>query len=464
VRKFLAMLSALLLLTTFTACSSEPESTDLVAPNPYFNSVIYEVNLRQFTEAGTFEAFQEHLPRLKKLGVDILWLMPVQPISEVNRKGTLGSPYSVANYFEVNPEFGDAKSFQKLVDEAHKQGFKVIIDWVANHTGWDNPWITDHPDWYTQDANGNIVMPPGTDWSDVADLNYDNLAMRLAMIEAMQYWVTEYDIDGFRMDVAHSVPVEFWNQASAALHEVKDVFMLAEDGGDLSLLRTAFDTNYAWPLKDLFNRLGKNNADAGDFRRNLKSTASQYKDGLYQMVFITNHDENSWSGTEFERLGANVKNLAVLSFTVPGMPLIYSGQEIALDRRLEFFEKDTIVWPEKSEWGQSEWEQFYTKLVSLKTNNPGIWTAGAGGNLKPLHFDNTDVIAFSRSTGATKTFKANDVIVAMNLADSDQTQLLEIGDLAGSYVDWFTGEAVELTSEHEVLLEANSFVVLVRNR
>ena len=463
-RKFIAILAALILPITVSGCSTEPESTDLVAPNPYFNSVIYEVNVRQYTDEGTFEAFQKHLPRLKKLGVDILWLMPIQPISELNRKGTLGSPYSVADYYGVNPEFGDAGSFQKLVDEAHKQGFKVIIDWVANHTGWDNPWIEEHPDWYTQDSKGNIVMPPGTDWSDVADLNYENQEMRIAMIDAMKYWVSEYDIDGFRMDVAHSVPVDFWNQASAALHELKDVFMIAEDRGDLDLLRKAFDTNYAWPLKDLFNRLGKNNADAGDFRRNLKSTASQYKDGLYQMVFITNHDENSWNGTEFERLGENVKNLAVLSFTVPGMPLIYSGQEIGLDRRLEFFEKDPIVWPSKDEWGESEWEQFYTKLVSLKTNNPGLWTAGAGGNLKPLHFDNTDVIAFSRSTGATKSFKANDVIVMMNLADSEQTQQLEIGDLSGEYTDWFTGETVELASNQTVTLSANSFQVLVRNR
>lgn len=461
-RKFLSILTALLVAISASGCSQEPKSNDLVAGNPYFNAVIYEVNVRQFTQAGTFKAFEEHLPRLKNLGVDILWLMPIHPISQANRKGTLGSPYSVADYYGVNPEFGTEADFRGLVEAAHKQGFKVILDWVANHTGWDNPWITEHPDWYTQDSQGNIVMPPGTDWSDVADLNFDNPEMRAAMIEAMSYWVTEYDIDGFRADVAHSVPVDFWNQASSALHEIKDVFMLAEDGGDLALLKTAFDTNYAWPLKDLFNRLGQNNADAGDFRRNLKSTSYQYKDGLYQMVFITNHDENSWSGTEFERLGENVRNLAVLSFTVPGMPLIYSGQEIGLDRRLEFFEKDPITWPDKSEWGKGEWEQFYTQLVSLKTNNTALWTAGAGGNLKPLHFENTDVIAFSRSTGATKSLQANDVIVVLNLSDEPKTQRLEIGDLAGSYTDWFSKETTELKPEHLMELEPHSFKVLTR--
>ena len=277
--------------------------------------------------------------------------MPIHPISEVKKKGSLGSPYSVADYYGVNPEFGTEQDFRDLVKAAHDLDMLVILDWVANHTGWDHPWITSNPEWYTQDQDGNIVHPPGTDWTDVADLNFSNWEMRMAMIDAMKYWVEEYDIDGYRADVAHSVPVDFWDLASEKLHEIKDVFMLAEDGGDQALFKTAFDTNYAWPLKDIFNRLGKNLADAGDFRRNLKSTATQYKDGKYQMVFIDNHDENTWHGTVFERLGDNFANMAVISFTVPGMPLIYGGNEIGLDRRLEFFEKDPIIWPEP--WGQS---------------------------------------------------------------------------------------------------------------
>ena len=460
-KKLIALAAALTLL--ITGCTAEPESTDLVAPNFEHNAVIYEVNVRQFTQEGTFKAFEEHLPRLRELGVDILWLMPIHPISQEKMKGEIGSPYSVDDYYAVSSEFGSEQDFRDLVKKAQGMGMKVILDWVANHTGWGHAWITEHPDWYTQDQNGNIVHPPGTDWTDVADLNFDKPEMRKAMIEAMKYWVTEYGIDGYRADVAHSVPVDFWNQASAELHEIKDVFMLAEDGGDMALLKTAFDTNYAWPLKDLFNRLGRNSADAGDFRRNLKSTASQYKDGNYQMVFITNHDENSWSGSEFERLGDNVRNLAVISFTVPGMPLIYGGQEIAIERRLAFFERDPIIWPEKSEWGQSEWEIFYSKLVDLRTNNPGLWSAGAGGLLRPLHFENTDVIAFSRSTGATKELPANDVIVIANLAPEEQTQFLEVGKLAGDYTNWFTGEVVTLTAEHNITVPANDFLVLVRN-
>jgi glycosidase len=418
-------------------------------------AVIYEVNVRQFGEDGGFKAITDHLPRLSELGVDILWLMPIHPISVLERKGSLGSPYSVADYYGINPEYGTEEDFRKLVSEAHSRNMMVILDWVANHTGWDHPWITENPDWYTQ-VEGKIIHPPGTDWTDVADLNYGNWEMRMAMIEAMKYWVEEFDIDGFRADVAHSVPVDFWNLASEKLHEVKDVFMLAEDGGDMALLNSAFDTNYAWPLKDLFNRLGKNLSDAGDFRRNLKSTAAQYKDGYYQMVFIDNHDENSWNGTVFERLGENVRNLAVISFTVPGMPLIYSGQEIGIDRRLEFFEKDPIVWPSQDQWGKSEWEVFYKRLVELKTQNPALWTAGAGAPIVPLHLDNSDVIAFARS------YLGNDVIVIVNLDSNPHFQSLELGDLAGDYTEFFSGDSIQFASEATIEMEPNFFKVFTR--
>lgn len=457
-KRLLALsIATVLTLTGCTAAEPEPEPTTEITAVDYGlqDAVIYEVNVRQFSDEGSFKKVEEHLPRLKELGVEILWLMPIHPISELKKKGSLGSPYSVADYYGINPEFGTEQDFRDLVAAVHENDMLIILDWVANHTGWDHPWISSNPEWYTQDENGNIVHPPGTDWTDVADLNFTDWNMRMAMIDAMKYWVEEYDIDGFRADVAHSVPVDFWNLASEKLHEIKDVFMLAEDGGDMALLKTAFDTNYAWPLKDLFNRLGKNGADAGDFRRNLKSTATQYKDGKYQMVFIDNHDENSWNGTVFERMGDNVKNLAVVSFTVPGMPLIYNGNEIGLDRRLEFFEKDALVWPEP--WGQSEWEQFYKRLVELRTQNPALFSAGGGGVLKGVHLDNSDVIGFSRSV------PGNDVIVLANLAPEKQSQVLELGELVGDYVDWFSGETISLTEGIAVELDANSFQVLVRN-
>jgi len=460
-KRFLALLTGLSVAFGAVGCATSESAPppqklprlELGSSEYLQQAVIYEVNVRQFSQEGSFDKVTEALPRLSKLGVDILWLMPIQPISVLNRKGSLGSPYSVANYTAVSEEFGTDEDLRELISAAHEANMMVILDWVANHTGWDNPWIAEHPEWYTQNDEGEIVHPPGTDWTDVADLNYSNWEMRMAMIDAMRYWVEEFDVDGFRADVAHSVPVDFWELASEKLHEVKDVFMLAEDGGNLALLKSAFDTNYAWPLKDLFNSLGRNSADAGDFRRNLKSTATQYKEGKYQMVFITNHDENSWSGTVFERLEDNVKNLAVISFTVPGMPLIYSGQEIGLDRRLEFFEKDPIVWPDQV----SEWTEFYSKLVRLRTENPALWTAGAGGELKAVHLDNSDVIGFSRS------YAGNDVIVLANLDSEPQSQELQLGNLVGDYTDFFSQESVALAEGEVIELAGNSFLVLVRS-
>ncbi|MGA1646453.1 MAG: alpha-amylase family glycosyl hydrolase [bacterium] len=419
-------------------------------------AVIYEVNVRQFGEDGGFKTITDHLPRLSELGVDILWLMPIHPISLLERKGSLGSPYSVADYYGINPEYGTEEDFRKLVSEAHSRNMMVILDWVANHTGWDHPWITENPDWYTQ-VDGEIIYPMGTDWIDVADLNFDNQEMRKAMIDAMKYWVEEFDIDGYRADVAHSVPVDFWNEASSELHKIKDVFMLAEDGGNMELLESAFDTNYAWGLKDLFNRIGARDANAADFRRVMESTAIFYSGGPYQMVFTDNHDENSWSGTVFERLRENAKGAALLSFTVPGMPLIYSGQEIAIDRRLEFFEKDPIVWPAKSEWGKSEWEIFYRQLVELRTENPALWTAGAGGDLVSLHEEESDVIVFSRS------FEGNDVVIAVNLDSKPASQKFALGTLAGTYQEFFSGQEIQFDAGASVELGGHEFQVFFRN-
>ena len=448
--KAIALLLAASLLTGCAAAGPERGSQEFLQ-----QAVIYEVNLRQFGDGG-FQEVTNHLPRLSKLGVDILWLMPIHPISELNRKGELGSPYSVANYLEVNPEYGTEEDFRELIKQAHSKNMLVILDWVANHTGWDNPWITDHPDWYTKDLDGNITYPPGTDWTDVADLNFDNQDMQEAMIQAMEYWVREFDVDGFRADVAHSVPVGFWNKASERLHQIKDVFMLAEDGGDMELLETAFDTNYAWSLQGLFNGLGYTYATATEFRYAMQSQAEQYKDGKYQMVFIDNHDENSWQGTVFDRFGNNVKNLALLSFTIPGMPLIYSGNEIGLDRQLLFFEKDPIVFPDQADWGKSDWEIFYKQLVDLKTQNPALWTAGAGGQVTQLHEEDSFFLAFARS------YQGNDVVVLINLMEEEQTQALELGDYAGDYQDFFTKQTETL--EPAMTLPANSFLVLTRNQ
>ncbi|MCD8193327.1 MAG: alpha-amylase, partial [Tannerellaceae bacterium] len=340
-----AFLAWLLLMA---GCTTQPkeqpqeftgEVTHVQHPSWSRNAVIYEVNIRQYTNEGTIKAFQQHLPRLKELGVDILWFMPIHPISEVNRKGTLGSYYAIRDYQAVNPEFGTIEDFKALVQEAHSLGFKVLLDWVANHSGCDNVWLETNPDWYVRDENGNPVSP--YDWTDTYKLDYDNPAMRKGMTDALTFWVSECDIDGYRCDVAYEVPTDFWDQARKELEAIKPVFMLAEaDVPELTL--NAFDMTYNWPLKNLVNQIakGKNavkstyapidapeemaEKKAVDLDELLASYEERYPQDSYVMNFITNHDENSWDGSEFTRLGDGVKAFAVLTYTIPGMPLIYT--------------------------------------------------------------------------------------------------------------------------------------------
>ena len=417
------------------------------SPTPAWvqSSVIYEVNIRQYTEAGTFDAFRENLPRLKQLGVDILWLMPIYPISVEGRKGTEGSYYSIADYTAVNPEFGTETDLHELIDEAHSLGFKVIFDWVANHTGWDNQWIFDHPDWYTKDLDGNITWPPGTDWTDVADLDYSNNEMRAAMIDAMEYWVTEFDIDGYRCDVAGAVPVGFWNDARTALEQIKPLFMLAEDSDHIELLNSAFSANYGWKLQDQMRGLAVGDKRAFFFKSFVNINRSRYLTGSFPMTFITNHDENSWNGTEFERYGKFVKSMAALTFTYPGIPLIYSGQEVGFNRRLQFFEKDQI------DWAPSTWTSFYQKLIDFKKSNP-VLNSSTGGALKLLTTDNDRTIAFSRKKNG------NVVVFVMNLSKKAQTTQVTL-NLPGKYKRYADSASVKFRKKFSVTLKGAGFEI-----
>ena len=375
------MRSLLFILFLFAvACQPKPQTAEQNSnTSDWLNdAVLYEVNVRQYTPEGTFNAFAAHLPRLKELGVEILWIMPVHPISEKNRKGTLGSYYAVRDYKAVNPEFGTMDDFKNLVNQAHEMGFKVIIDWVANHTGWDNQWIFEHPEWYTKDSTGAII-PPNPDWADIADLNFDVQPMRRAMIDAMDFWLEEANIDGFRCDVAWGVPQDFWEEARASFDSIKPVYMLAEDEDHPGLLEKAFKSNYAWQLHHIMNEVAKGEksaADIQDYFVNMDS--AKYAPGSFPMQFITNHDENSWAGTISQRMGEAGDAFAVFSFTVPGIPLIYSGQEAGLDKQLAFFEKDEI------DWSNLEKQNFYEKLVNLKKENPALWNGETGGTIRLL--------------------------------------------------------------------------------
>lgn len=389
----------------------------------YKDATIYEVNIRQYTEEGTFKAFEEHLPRLKELGVDILWLMPVHPIGEKNRKGEMGSYYSVKDYKDVNPNFGTKEDFRDLVKAAHEQGMYLILDWVANHSSWDNPLIEEHPDWYSKDSTGAMVSP--YDWSDVADLDYSNEGLRDYMSGALTYWVEEFDIDGYRCDVAGMVPVDFWERAVADMYEIKPVFMLAEDEGELPLLDSAFHMHYGWEFHHHMNSVAQGKETVKAFYTYFDKVKNQLEADDIKMNFLTNHDENSWNGTINERLGDAQKAMAVVAWTVPGMPLIYSGQEIGLDKRLEFFTKDPI------EWKDSPMEDFYTSLNELKAENQALYSGEFGGEMKILKSDlPEDTFVFKRIKGN------NEVLVVTNLTPTEKN--FSVPELDGTYTEYFS--------------------------
>ena len=441
----------LILAIAFFACkpATKKVANSSHTPDWASQSVLYEVNIRQYTPEGTFKAFEAHLPRLKELGVDILWIMPINPISVKNRKGSLGSYYSVKDYKAVNPEFGTMADFKELVNKAHELGFKVIVDWVANHTGWDNQWIIDHPEWYTKDSLGNII-PPNPEWADIADLNFDSKPMRRAMIDAMDFWVKEANIDGYRCDVAWGVPQDFWEAATSSLDSIKPVYMLAEDEDHPDFLKKAFDSNYAWKLHHLLNEVSQGKKTAADIQKYYTDSVSKYATGSFPMLFITNHDENSWSGSEYERMGGAVKALATFTFVADGIPLIYSGQEAGLKKRLLFFEKDTI------NLKNLEMQKFYQSLVGLKKGNPALWNGAAGGSMKFIGTSvPKQVLAFEREKDK------NWVLAVFNLSAQPVEVTLQ-PTLAGDYKEYFSGEIMALEKGSSIKLEKWGYKVFVR--
>jgi len=428
--------------------TAEQVNKQLVHPEWSKKSTIYEVNIRQFTKEGTFAAFDEHIERLKNMGVDILWFMPVNPIGEQNRKGTLGSYYSVKDYTAINPEFGTIEDFKRTVNKAHSLGMHVIIDWVANHSAWDNQWAADHPEWYKQDTAGNFVSP--YDWSDVISLDFENSELCGAMIDAMKFWITEADIDGFRCDVAGLVKVEFWNKAREELDKVKPVFMLAE-AEEVEHHDKAFDMSYCWDLHHLMNAIAKGEKNALDIDAYFIKQDTLFSKSVYRMMFTSNHDENSWNGTVFERMGDAASTFSVLSATLPGMLLIYSGQEAALNKRLQFFEKDEIT------WNEFPFESLYSSLIDLKENNESLWNGEYGGLYKRLNSgDNEKIFAFLRNKGE------NRVLTVCNLSNETVVTSVDFTGLENEYTNWFTKEKIEIAAKEEFTLNPWEYLVLVK--
>ena len=409
------------------------------------NAIIYEANIRQYSPEGTFNAFAKDIPKLKKLGVKVLWLMPIHEIGMKNRKAKgdvsieaitdtvekkkyLGSHYSIKDYRSLNANYGTKEDFQKLVNEAHKNGIYVIIDWVANHTSWDHDWITQHPDYYTRDKAGKMIAP--FDWTDVAELDFNNKNLRKAMLDDMKYWLTEFNIDGFRCDVAGEVPTDFWNTATTELNKIKPVFMLAE-AEKADLMVKAFDMQYGWEAHHVLNGIAQGKKTVKDWDNYVIKIDSVFqKDDIF-MNFTSNHDENSWNGTEYERMGDAVEVFAAMTFAIPGMPLIYNGQEYDLNKRLRFFEKDTIPHT------VGKMGAIYEKLGKLKVENEALHGGkNAASYIRIVTSDDIAILAFERSKNGKK------VIFVANLTKQPKQFTLPTG---GEFTDYMSGQKITLS-------------------
>jgi len=444
----------------FFSCQKDAEvnkNDKLIAPisdQVLETAVIYEANIRQYSKEGTFKAFTKDIPTLKELGVKVIWLMPINPISEIKRKATdgtftseiedkeerkkyLGSYYSVSDYKAINPEFGNKDDFKELIDTAHDNGMYVIVDWVPNHTGWDHPWITSHPEWYTQNEQGEIIDPINPDtgkswgWTDTADLNYDNLDMQQEMINDLKYWVTNFNIDGYRMDVAHKVPPVFFNEAITELKKIKPLFMLAE-AEQQELFRNGFDMQYAWEGHHILNSIAKGEATVSDFDSYMNKQNELLEASDFNMNFVTNHDENSWNGTIKERMGEASEILTTLVYTIPGMPLIYSGQEYDLNHRLKFFEKDSIPKTKGATW------DLLTKLGDLKNNHLAFHGGKIAASYERLTTENENVVAFKRSKEVAEVYFIG------NLSNQVQSFIL---DVEGTYEDLLLNKSLILNQK-----------------
>ncbi|MCG2792709.1 MAG: alpha-glucosidase C-terminal domain-containing protein [Weeksellaceae bacterium] len=416
------------------------------------NATIYEVNIRQYSKEGTFKAFENDLPRIKKLGIDIIWLMPIHPIGEQNRKGSLGSYYSVKDFRAVNPEFGTLADFKNLVNKIHSMGMYVIIDWVGNHSAWDNPLAKQHPDWYTKTREGNFQPTPWYDWDDVIDFDYDNPDLRQYMTESLKYWIKETNIDGYRADAAGFIPLDFWENAREELDRIKPVFMLAE-WESRDLMKHAFDMSYSWSLFDKMKDATTGNKGIAGLVEYLAHDVNTFPKDAYRMTFVDNHDMNSWNGTPQKNFGKGLETAMVFASVVNGMPLVYNGQEAGLDYSLKFFDKDPIVWKESKYYGM------YQKLFDLKHKNQALWNGHWGGEMiRVTNNQMNKVITFYRE-------KNNDAVLSIfNFSDQTLPTNLDTKYYKGDYKDLFTGKIYQIDSQKTSLtLKPWDYLVLVKN-
>jgi glycosidase len=401
-------------------------------------SNIYEVNIRQYTPSGTINEFSTHLERLHNMGVEILWVMPIQPIGKDRRKGSLGSYYSISDYMAVNPEMGTMEDWVNMVNKAHSLGMKVILDWVGNHTAFDHAWTKTHPEYYNKNEKGEIKSPVD-DWSDVADLNYDNANMRAAMIDALKFWIKASNIDGYRCDVAYMVPVDFWQDVRRQLEILHPGTFLLAEAEEANLHEKAFDMAYGWSFYHTMVDIAAGKKTAKAIPEYLEAKKS-FPKNAYHMYFTSNHDENSWSKSEYDKFGGGVKTFAVLSFGLNGMPLIYSGQEAANAKTIRFFDKDTI------NFSKLPLEDFYGRLLKLKKQEPAMRHGETGGDMIILPNGKEEfVFSFMRKKENSK------VLFVLNLSDKKQKIKLDSPELAGTALEIF-GAQPEAAFKNQIQL------------
>ena len=416
------------------------------------DAVVYELYPRSFSKNESFLSIIKKIPQLKKLGVTVLWIMPINPIGKLHRKGPLGSPYSIRNYYKMNPEYGTLADFKKLVKAVHQAGMHIIIDLVINHTAWDNPLIKEYPDWYKHDSTGKIVAP-NPDWTDVAQLDYSHKGLRRYMISMMKYWVKDVGIDGFRCDVAELVPLDFWDEARAALDSIKPIMMLAE-GAKPDMHLKAFDLTYSWNIYNVLGKIFKGSTSASAVDSVLERESRMYPKGALRLRFNTNHDENAFDAPSIERYGPGGDGLTVaLIATLPGVPLIYNGDEVGNSKRLSLFEQVPIDWKVKNGF-----RDLYEKVYSIRKSNPEF----EQGIYKELSTsDGRDVLAFERKLGRRTA------ICVFNFSklreENVRIGVSGLGDI--NLVDEITGISLPVKSgKIEVSLKKHGFMILVPER
>ena len=419
-----------------------------------YDATIYELNTRQATPEGTFAAAETLLPELKENGVDIIWIMPIQKIGVLERKGTLGSYYAITDYCEFNPEFGTRADFEHFLAKAHELGMKVILDWVANHTAPDSEW-TKNEGWHYRDSLGNLMVQ--YDWTDISKLNYDNQDMRAEMKKAMHWWMDSIGIDGFRCDVAGEVPTDFWNDAMAEIKaKHPDMFTLAEDEDKAQeLTETAFDMYYGWTLHHLMNSVAQGKKNVEDLWSYFAKVDTTIRHDAIRMNFTSNHDENSWNGTEFERMGDATDLFAAFTYIVPGMPMIYTGQISGNHHRLEFFEKDLIDRVENAPQ-----KALYKGLNDLRAANRALWSNEIGAPMIRLEADNNKVFACVREKSCPK-HGDNTVIAIMNMSAEPQTVTLDLTNLEGEYT-CLCGKTMTLEATQTFQLTPWKYIILTK--